>query len=548
MTNNQKDTIYIDVDDEITTVIDKLRGSPHKIVALVLPKRAAVFQSVVNMKLLKRTAETTKKKIVLITSEAALLPLAGAVGLHVANTLQSKPEIPPSPSAAGPGGDAQEKQLDPSASVGSLADEKEDDTSIDVGDSDKSEDQEDKKRGNSKAASGKKKSKIKVPNFEKFRLRIILGALALIILVAGFVFGLMVLPKATITISTDTSEIDTDLKFTADTDAQALDEENRILPAASKEFRRTDTEQVDASGEKNKGKKASGEIELVNCDAENSGSVTIPAGTKVQTGSLEFATTESVTLQKGFENSGVCQPLFPETVSVTAQKPGVDYNVDSGQDFSVSGYPNVEAENDEAMKGGTDNIVKVVTQADIDKGRQAIQDRANDTAAEDLQEELSDEGYLPIKETLVAGDPTITTDRKAGDEADSVTVTSTTVNTMLGVKREDLIKFIESEVSEEIDTNKQSINDNGLSEASFRVEGAQDGRATINIETTVIIGPDLDSDEIKKQIAGKNRRQTEDILKSWPDVSNVKVEYSPFWVSSTPGDAGKITIKFEDSK
>jgi hypothetical protein len=38
-----RDTIYVDIDDEITGIIDKVRGSNAKIVALVLPKRAAVF-------------------------------------------------------------------------------------------------------------------------------------------------------------------------------------------------------------------------------------------------------------------------------------------------------------------------------------------------------------------------------------------------------------------------------------------------------------------------------------------------------------------------
>ena len=78
--NTSKDTVYIDVDDEITTIIDKVRGSDKRIVALVLPKRAAVLQSVVNMKLLKRSADQAKKQLVLITSEAGLLPLARTFG------------------------------------------------------------------------------------------------------------------------------------------------------------------------------------------------------------------------------------------------------------------------------------------------------------------------------------------------------------------------------------------------------------------------------------------------------------------------------------
>src|SRR5947209_16320194 len=94
---DSKDTIYIDIDDEITGIIDKLKASSGKVVALVLPKRAAVFQSIVNMKLLKRAADAEKKHLVLITTEAGLLPLAGAAGVHVAKSLTSKPEIPGAP-------------------------------------------------------------------------------------------------------------------------------------------------------------------------------------------------------------------------------------------------------------------------------------------------------------------------------------------------------------------------------------------------------------------------------------------------------------------
>src|SRR3989344_9308866 len=92
-----KDVIYLDIDDDITTIVGKVEGSKEKIVALVLPKRFATLQSIVNMRLLKRSADSASKSIVLITSESALLPLAGAASPHVAKNLQSKPEIPPSP-------------------------------------------------------------------------------------------------------------------------------------------------------------------------------------------------------------------------------------------------------------------------------------------------------------------------------------------------------------------------------------------------------------------------------------------------------------------
>ncbi|MBX4201635.1 hypothetical protein KW803_01935, partial [Candidatus Saccharibacteria bacterium] len=96
-----KDVIYVDVDDEITSIIDKVENSPEKVVALVLPKRAASLQSTVNMKLLARSAKTAGKNPVLITSESSLMPLAGVAGLHVAKNLQSKPEIPDLPPGVG---------------------------------------------------------------------------------------------------------------------------------------------------------------------------------------------------------------------------------------------------------------------------------------------------------------------------------------------------------------------------------------------------------------------------------------------------------------
>lgn len=94
-----KETIYVDVDDEITALIDKVTSSKAKIVALVLPKRATVMQSIVNMKLLKHRSDEAGKKVVLITSEAALMPLAGLADMYVAQTPTSRPEIPKAPNA-----------------------------------------------------------------------------------------------------------------------------------------------------------------------------------------------------------------------------------------------------------------------------------------------------------------------------------------------------------------------------------------------------------------------------------------------------------------
>jgi hypothetical protein len=90
-----KDVIYIDVEDDITAIISKVKASKEKIVALVPPKRIGVLQSAVNLRLLGRAAEQSDKHLVVITSNHALMSLAASAKLPVAKNLQSKPELAP---------------------------------------------------------------------------------------------------------------------------------------------------------------------------------------------------------------------------------------------------------------------------------------------------------------------------------------------------------------------------------------------------------------------------------------------------------------------
>ena len=90
----KKDVIYVDIEDDITSVIEKVKSANATIGALVPPKRIGVLQSVVNLKLLQRAATTAKKRVVLITNDQALIGLAAGVAMPVAKNLQSRPELP----------------------------------------------------------------------------------------------------------------------------------------------------------------------------------------------------------------------------------------------------------------------------------------------------------------------------------------------------------------------------------------------------------------------------------------------------------------------
>jgi hypothetical protein len=566
MATNQKDTIYIDIDDEITAIIDKVNASKERIVALVLPKRATVFQSIVNMKLLKRSAEDAKKQVVLITSESGLLPLAGAVGLYVANSLQSRPMLPPSPDGMtapsdGPDeGDHIEFEPDAAANtpVGKLAGSAaftaaDDVESIELDNDDSTDDAVAGGEGAaaaSKTPKPKKDSKLRIPDFDKFRLAIILGGVLLVAFFIFLYFANFVLPSATVTLSTDSSDIPTNVNVTLDPKAKELDSENNVFPAKIDTKQQSGSQQAVATGQKNKGTKATGSVNLSLKDCSAS-EVSIPAGTGVSSGGKTFITQDSVSLES-VQVGGKCRNsdfknISTQDVDVTAQSAGASFNIAAGS-FTVAGFSNVSGTSSDAMTGGTDNIVKVVSQSDIDTVKQKLTSSDTGSVKNDLKSKLQSEGYLAVVNSLQAGDPAVTTSANVGDEADTVTVTSTTTYTMYGLKKSDLENFVTDNVKDKIDTSKQKILNLGVDAATFDINSPTGtGPLQTALSVTTSAGPEINTDALKTQIKGKKTNDVRTIAQSTPGVSNVTVKYSPFWVSHVPNKESKITVVIQKS-
>lgn len=555
-----KDTIYIDIDDEITGIIDKLRSSENKVVALVLPKRATVLQSIVNMKLLKRAADDGKKSLVLITSEAGLMPLAGAAGVHVAKTLNTKPEVPQGPEgmddddedavddageipdeasaalagaaaasavagAAAKGDDVETLQLDDDEVPGDL------DNTAPV--SGKSKSFAPPAKG---AKKGKKDSKLKVPDFDRFKMLLIIGGIALVGLIVFIIFAIFVLPKATINIKTNASSVDTNLSLNLSTTATEANEEESILPAKLAQQQKTYSQQVATTGQKNNGNKASGTVTLTNCS--QSDDITLPAGSGMGSGGNTFITQQTVTVPASSFKKGNCQNDGKASVNVAAQSAGTASN--GATSFSVPSNSSLTGSG--STSGGTDNIVRVVNQNDINnaKGKINLEDKS---IKSDLQNQLKKDEYFPLASTFSSGTPAVTSSNNVGQVADNVTVTETVTYTMFGVKEDDLDQLVEKQIKDQIDTEKQSILDNGVKSATYTVNSQTSTGAQVTMDGKATVGPELDIAQITQSALGKKPSAVRDSLKNNPDVTDVDVKLSPFWVSSVPKKEKKVVVK-----
>lgn len=549
----KKDTIYIDSEDEITAIIDKVRGASSNVVALVLPKRNSTLQSIVNLKLLKRTGEQAKKNLVLITSDTNILPLAGSVGLHVAKTLQTKPIVPSPPklnkSAITVEDNTKEKEItppdedepiDPSTPVGLLAGQLATEETIELDNVSPLEE--------TLPAKNPKKSKLKVPDFDKFRMLIFGGIGLLILLIVGGIFAFVILPKAKIVIKTDTTSVNTNLVITARADAKSVDKEKLIVPLLSKQLKKSDSEKIPTTGQRNDGTKASGTMTITNCSADVAN---FPAGTVFSSGSFNFLSNEAVSVPKSSYSitpSGfVCDNNGTKTVGVTAQNGGDTYNL-GARSYQIGGSPtNVSAKGSD-MKGGTTKIVQIVSQADIDNAKQKVIDKLTPATTSELKNLFSAENALPLGETLTPSTAAVTSTPNVNDPSNDVTVSVSITFSQLGVKQDDLKQLVEADVSKHIDTSKQVIQDNGINKAILRVvENKSANEVKFDLKTLAVAGPQLDGEGIKKQVAGKKKGDAIRIIQSRPGIKEVNISYSPFWVYSTPKQTSHITVIFEQN-
>ncbi len=72
---------YIESDEEIISVIGRLRHSQNETNYFVFPKRSLVLQSIINLKLFQREAQKLGKKVIIVTQDEVGMMLAEKVGL-----------------------------------------------------------------------------------------------------------------------------------------------------------------------------------------------------------------------------------------------------------------------------------------------------------------------------------------------------------------------------------------------------------------------------------------------------------------------------------
>ena len=345
------------------------------------------------------------------------------------------------------------------------------------------------------------------------------GGILAFILVLGFILW-FTLTRATVTIYVSSKSIDENTQVTFDAGASGADLQKSILPA---EVLKTDVsgdKTKSTTGTKTVGERAKGTVTIRN---GNVSAINLPAGTVLSGASdLKFNLNSSASV------SAALSPSQPGTanVDVTAADIGSEYNLGKDESFKVANYPKAEVDAVAVsdFSGGSSREISAVSEED----QQALKDDLTNELLEKAKEELSaktGEDKMFIGDSLLSSETSKSFSNKVGDEAATLKLSLELEVTGIAVEKKVFYDFAR-EVLKEAVPSGFTLRDDQL-DARFNLVDEKEGVYEMEAIVAANLLPELKTDEIGKNIAGRNTAVAEKYLTSIPGFSRAEIKIGP---------------------
>lgn len=556
-----KDVLYIEPEDDITDIITKIENAKSKIVALVPPKKAGVFRSIVNIKLITKAGTSAEKTIVLVTTDPSIKKLAAATKLPVAKNLQTAPVIPKADAEDSVNDNNSEEPSEQSSIEDEEEEENKEPSEQGEDEADSNDDEEEEEDTKAKVKDKKERSGLKVKNTtNKFILWImahkklaILSGIGIIILIIFLIWAFIIAPSVTVTVDIKTNSNNFSQYVSFTTKLEEEDIETGKLYLQEKKLESSQEVKFEATGKKNIGEKAHGNVEIYAYFPLN-----LKASTKVNEGDtfsisgLTYVATKTVTLDYSGQGKEECVNKtnaeglvdygcrINGKVPVTASESGERFNIaasSTGWDTNAR----VFAYSDEAMSGGTDEEITIVTQADIDKAKTELAAADQEKSKEALKEDIGEDNMMIDSSFKVKTSDAVSTPAVGEEVKEGVTPTlkATTIASVFILDKTKVDEFI---------TKKADL---GESQKIYEMKNPfiesfmeSDSGYTGKLKTSYATGPKITENDVIEKIKGKGLGEAQHDLRDIDGISSVSIDKSLPWVTTIPGDPNKITIIF----
>lgn len=360
-----------------------------------------------------------------------------------------------------------------------------------------------------------------------------LGLLLLAAVLGGAVLGVVLLtvPLATVTVVPSRQPVIASIDVRASPAVEQVDPTNNLVPARRIEVLVEETRSAPTTGRRDvPDKTASGVVTFVNLRSQE---VLVPIGTVVRTtagNNIRFKTTADVTISGGAGARA--------DAPVEALDPGPSGNVAAGAINRIDGGLSVSLRviNQTPLRGGTVRQGGVVTLADKERLRTALQQQLEQKAYQKLSEELKEGEFVPPEsvETYVMS---LIFDSFTDEARDTLGVTMRILARAIAVDdqggRTLGLRALQAQMTPGSHLLADSIQYGAsrftvLEENTLKV-------VTYNVTTSGVMVADVEQGRLRAAVAGLTPEAAGELLqREWQLEQPPRIELAPNWLGRLP--------------
>lgn len=573
--------IYLEPDEEITSVIEKIGAEGDGSIALVVPKNSSLFQSLVNLKLLAKEAKNLQKEVVIISGNKIGMRLAKQVGVPTYASLGAIANSPQQPvksivaeepatvdttidgvpvrqynpnrpvtTETTPVAEDVEDELEPPSEQEAIEVEDKVITvttpSSDESTDEKQPDAEEQPKKADDSSLPPIVTRVGAPRASepfKFPWKAALIALGLLLILTTVTFFL--LPKATVTVVLPAEPVSDALLLAVQTETAEGAVKGSVVTSEQ-----SSNTTITATGKKDIGSKATGTISITNKYRDGSGAgkdQSFAAGTKATDTSTKkvFTLNNSVTVSRVTFNPNNGQPIYDtKTVKVTAVEPGESYNIPKSSFTLAGALDNTVIESTEAFSGGLTKQITVLSQQDLDTAVAAAKAELETKARADLAEKAK--GLLILPDAVWQTVKEQTTDKKVDEEAQSVNLTLKIEFASLAFEKKLVDDQFKTKLSSTLTETQELVFEDGK-EPTITTKGITDDKTKLTIE---VAGSGykvekIDKATIARSVKNKSVDSAKNSIVETYKADSVEISISPsWWIARLPLLEGAIRVEY----
>jgi len=561
--------LYVEIDDEITSLIDRLKKLSQAEVLIVVPDRANLIQSIVNLKILNKEARKLNKNISLVTTDKKGRNLASSIGFAVFEKVTDKKDedipikaaldIEPDEIALSPLQAVKNKLLEFQPIV-----------------------KKSKKSLKEIINKVRKEKAIKFPqklskkeqitfNSQSHREVFVGGFLVIAILLLIFIIRIA-LPSATLFIKPKVKQLSyaTNIFFVDQTQKQKdLDELNQnLINSTPISMVLEKTGSYPATGEIYEGTKAHGEITIYNNAPATK--YLVPSRFQNKDGLIFWSKTAvTVPAKKGDTPGEITVQAEADDYDINGKLIGNRGNIDPS-DFVLPAIPNLSpslyyGRSKKPMVGGDIKVIKQVLAADIEVAKNKVVEELYKNIKEKLDDYLKERNGKNNTDLVFLDVPAALNyevlDLQApeniiGTRQDYVEVKAKMQIYAFVYSRGELERMLEQEIVDRVHPDmKLAKIDYGTTQIRVIEKDFKLGRikCALSLDSATVYDFDTKTEtgrrlqqKLKEKILGKSVKEAREILNNSEEIYEVEIHTWPLWTRSLPGVPGNIKIKIRN--